>query len=109
MLDHLLIQDVLDEALSMGADFAELYVEQTDSQTITMVGGKVDKANRGEDYGVGIRLFQGTNCVYGYTNDSTRENLLKTAREIAQALVGQQIIKPLNLVRQEIVNQHLIS
>ena len=46
MLDHLLIQDVLDEALSMGADFAELYVEQTDSQTITMVGGKVDKANR---------------------------------------------------------------
>lgn len=109
MLDHLLIQDVLDEALSMGADFAELYVEQTDSQTITMVGGKVDKANRGEDYGVGIRLFQGTNCVYGYTNDSTRENLLKTAREIAQALVGQQIIKPLNLVRQEIVNQHLIK
>lgn len=109
MLDHLLIQDVLDEALSMGADFAELYVEQTDSQTITMVGGKVDKANRGEDYGVGIRLFQGTNCVYGYTNDSTRENLLKTAREIAQALVGQQIIKPLNLVRKEIVNQHLIK
>ena len=65
MLDHLLIQDVLDEALSMGADFAELYVEQTDSQTITMVGGKVDKANRGEDYGVGIRLFQGTKlCLW---------------------------------------------
>lgn len=109
MLCESLIKDVLDEALSLGADFAEIYVEQTESQSITMIGGKVDKANRGQDYGVGIRLFQGTNCVYGYTNDSTRDNLLKTAREIASALVGEVIIRPLNLVRQNIINQHLIQ
>lgn len=109
MLNEALIKDVLDEAMSLGADFAEIYVEQTESQSIDMVGGKVDKANRGQDYGVGIRLFQGTNSVYGYTNDSSRENLLKTAREIASALVGEVISKPLNLVRQNIINQHIIQ
>ena len=109
MLNEALIKDVLDEAMSLGADFAEIYVEQTESQSIDMVGGKVDKANRGQDYGVGIRLFQGTNSVYGYTNDSSRENLLKTAREIASALVGEVIRKPLNLIRQNIINQHIIQ
>lgn len=109
MLNEALIKDVLDEAMSLGADFAEIYVEQTESQSINMVGGKVDKANRGQDYGVGIRLFQGTNSVYGYTNDSSRDNLLKTAREIASALVGEVIHKPLNLIRQNIINQHVIK
>lgn len=109
MLSEVLIKDVLDEAMSLGADFAEIYVEQTESQSIDMIGGKVDKANRGQDYGVGIRLFQGTNSVYGYTNDSSRENLLKTAREIASALVGEVITKPINLTRHNIVNQHIIQ
>ena len=109
MLSEVLIKDVLDEAMSLGADFAEIYVEQTESQSIDMIGGKVDKANRGQDYGVGIRLFQGTNSVYGYTNDSSRENLLKTAREIASALVGEVITKPINFTRHNIVNQHIIQ
>ena len=109
MLSEVLIKDVLDEAMSLGADFAEIYVEQTESQSIDMIGGKVDKANRGQDYGVGIRLFQGTNSVYGYTNDSSRENLLKTAREIASALIGEVITKPINLTRHNIVNQHIIQ
>lgn len=109
MLSEILIKDVLDEALAFGADFAEIYVEQTQSQAIDMIGGKVDKANRGEDYGIGIRLFQGTNSVYGYTNDSSRENLLKTAREIASALVSEMRTKPINLTRQNIITQHLIQ
>lgn len=109
MLSEILIKDVLDEALSFGADFAEIYVEQTQSQAIDMIGGKVDKANRGEDYGIGIRLFQGTNSVYGYTNDSSRENLLKTAREIASALVGEVMTKSINLTRQNVISQHLIQ
>lgn len=109
MLSEVLIKDVLDEAMSLGADFAEIYVEQTDSQSIDMIGGKVDQANRGQDYGVGIRLFQGTNSVYGYTNDSSRENLLKTAREIASALVGEVITKPINLTRHHLINHHIIQ
>ena len=109
MLSEILIKDVLDEALSFGADFAEIYVEQTQSQAIDMIGGKVDKANRGEDYGIGIRLFQGTNSVYGYTNDSSRENLLKTARDIASALMGEMRTQPINLTRQNIITQHLIQ
>lgn len=109
MLCESLIKDVLDEAMSYGADFAEIYVEHMESQSISMIGGKVDKANRGQDYGVGIRLFQGTNSVYGYTNDSSRDNLLKTAREIASAFLGDIITKPINLTRQHVINQHVVK
>lgn len=109
MLNERLIKDVLDEALSMGADFAEIFVEQTQSQSITMISHKVDKANRGQDFGIGIRLFQGIHSVYGYTNDATRDNLLKTARTLAAALMGENRVASLNLSREEIINQHVIK
>ena len=109
MLNELLIQDVLDEALSQGADFAELYVEQTESQSIAMISSKVDRSNRGQDFGIGIRLFQGIQSVYGYTNDASRENLLKTAKTLAAALLGENRCTSINLTRQNIINQHLIK
>ncbi|MGL4337359.1 MAG: TldD/PmbA family protein [Turicibacter sp.] len=109
MVDQSVIADVIFEALSSGADFAEIFIEDCETQSISMVGSKVDKANRGQDYGIGIRLFKQTNCVYGYTNDSSRENLLKTARELAAALKGDLIHTPLNLERDYILNQHLIQ
>jgi len=109
MLNELLIKDVLDEALSMGADFAEVYVEQTQIQSIAMISHQVDKANRGQDFGIGIRLFQGIQSVYGYTNDATRDNLLKTARTLAAALMGDTRKTPINLSRKNIINQHVIK
>jgi len=109
MLNELLIKDVLDEAVSTGADFAEIFVEQKESQSLLMISHKVDKANLGRDFGIGIRLFQGTNSVYGYTNDPSRDNLLKTAKTLAAALSGAVVIKPIDLTRQEIINQHLIK
>ncbi|HAX72160.1 MAG TPA: peptidase C69 [Firmicutes bacterium] len=109
MISQAIIADVIAEALSNGADFAEVFIEHTDSNGIVMIGGKVDKANRGQDYGIGIRIFKGTNSVYGYTNDSNRDNLLKTAREIAAALKGETLIAPLNLTREYVMNQHLVQ
>jgi len=107
MLNELLIKDVLDEALSTGADFAEIFVEQKESQSLMMISDKVDKANLGQDFGIGIRLFQGIRSVYGYTNDGTRDNLLKTAKTLATALSGSVQTGAIDLTRQEVLNQHL--
>ena len=42
MIRKALLEDVLQKALSTGADFAEVYVEYTKSNGVSMLGGKVE-------------------------------------------------------------------
>jgi TldD protein len=86
MLDKTVVHDVLEAALSTGGDFAEVFAEHNAKNSIIMVNGLVEKAQAGIDYGVGIRLFNGCNAVYGYTNDASRDNLIKTALAVAGAM-----------------------
>lgn len=88
MLSERLVTDVLLAALSTGGDFAEIFMEDTYSTNIRMLDGKVEEGVSGRDYGVGIRIFHGFRSVYAYTNDSSRENLMKVALEAAAALQG---------------------
>ena len=84
MLNRNLVHDVLAAALSSGGDFAEIFVENTEKNNMTMINGSVEKALWGVDYGCGIRIFSGYGAVYAYTNDTSRENLLKVAGEASQ-------------------------
>ena len=89
MLDKTLVHDVLEAALSTGGDFAELFVEENAKNSIAMINGVVERAQAGIDYGAGIRIFNGFNAIYAYTNDTSRENLLKTAKTAAGAMDKQ--------------------
>ena len=111
MLNQLLIQDVLDEGMSLGADFVEIFVEESQTQTLSMVSSKLDNANKGIDFGIGIRLLSGLQSVYGYTNEPSRESLLKTVRTLAAALTRKtsEVGDALDLRRQHIVNRHLVA
>lgn len=80
MLNQALVEDVLLAALETGGDFAEVFVEDKTSSSIQMLGGTVDAAVSGRDFGVGIRILNGVFAVYAYTNDFSRENLIKVAR-----------------------------
>ncbi|MCL2218037.1 MAG: TldD/PmbA family protein [Defluviitaleaceae bacterium] len=86
MLDKQLVYDVLTVALSTGGDLAEIFVENTAKDTIEMINGQVEKAGWGIDYGLGLRIIQGTGAVYAYTNNTSRESLMKLAKESAQAV-----------------------
>lgn len=88
MLTERLVTDVMLAALSTGGDFAEIFMEDTYNTNIRMLNGTVEEGVSGRDYGVGIRIFQGFRSVYAYTNDASRENLLKVALEAAAALQG---------------------
>jgi TldD protein len=83
MLDKNLVADVLTCALSTGGSFAEIFVENTISNAITLTTNVVEQAQSNIDYGAGIRIFDGTNAVYAFTNDTSRDNLLKVAKEAA--------------------------
>jgi len=89
MLDKNLVADVLACAMDSGGAFAELFVEETARNGIEMVNGLVDKSTSGIDYGAGLRIFDGTNAIYAYTNDTDRESLLKMAKAAASAVKSQ--------------------
>ena len=83
--DHIL-KTALDEALSHGADFAEIYVEDTQRYNYSFLDSKPQKAISGLTLGAGVRLFSGTEQVYAYTNDLSQDGLLRAARQAAAAL-----------------------
>ena len=104
MLAESLVTDVLLAALSTGGDFAEFFMEDTRGTTLRMLNGALEEGVSGRDYGVGIRIFQGFRSVYAYTNDASRNNLLKVAREAAAALSGAPQLTEIVLNRLTVEN-----
>ncbi len=83
--DQALLGEVLDAALSNGADFAEVFLEDRYQSVISYLDGKVKDAISGKDWGAGVRVFYGHNAIYAYTNDLSRAGLLSTAETVAKA------------------------
>lgn len=108
MLNKQLVEDILTVALSTGGDFAEVFVEDTMNNGITMIGGKVQNTISGRDFGIGIRIFKNFNSVYVYTNKSDRDSVIKAAKKASIALLGNNEGMSINLVKSEVVNNHNI-
>jgi TldD protein len=106
MLDKTVVHDVLEAALTTGGDFAEIFVENNAKNSIIMINGVVEKAQAGIDYGAGIRIFNGHNAIYAYTNDTSRESLVKTALAAAGALKDSAKVQARPLVNQKIEQIH---
>lgn len=111
MLNKALIEDVLQAALTTGGDFSEVFVEDRYTTNMTLQDNRLEKSLSGRDFGVGIRVFKGLQSVYAYTNDFSREGLLKAAQTAAQAIQGassdKTVIVPLE--KQTIETLHPIQ
>jgi len=77
---------VLDEAARYGADFAELYVEDTHTNTISMTDLHVEDANYVRKRGAGVRVAIGIVQSYAYTADLSQDGLLSCVRAACAAL-----------------------
>jgi predicted Zn-dependent protease len=81
MLESKIADSVVDHALSLGADFAELFVDRNQVNNIATLSNEVQSVQSGIDFGIGIRLVYGYKVLYGYTNKSslsTTENTRNT-------------------------------
>lgn len=108
MLHTALIENMLTAALATGGDFAEVFMEDKTANSLGMIGGHVESALSGRDFGVGIRIINGLFAVYAYTNDCGEDNLIKVARSAAQAIRGQAKDITIDLRRTTIPNRHVI-
>ncbi|MBR3694071.1 MAG: TldD/PmbA family protein [Erysipelotrichales bacterium] len=97
MLSKELCQKVLQEMLTTGGDFAEIYEQKRDVCSYQMINGVVEEANSGTQYGIGLRIYQGFSSVYAYTNLNNEEDLLRTARDLAQSVEGVSSVEALPL------------
>ncbi len=83
-------RDILDAALATGGDFAEIFYEDQRTNHLQLLGGKVELINSGRMHGAGIRVFNGLNAIYAYTNDTDKEGLLRCAQQVASAVRAQR-------------------
>lgn len=82
MLDKTIAKKVLDNCLTTGADFAEIFYEDTIDGRIQMILGKVDQSSTTHTYGAGIRILKEAQEVYGYTSDCSLDGLMKLSNEL---------------------------
>ena len=88
MISKEIAQIVLAKCLVTGGDFAEIFEEDSITNSISLLDNKVENALGGRSYGIGIRIFKGFKSIYAYTNDNSLNSLLDTAYKAALA-IGQ--------------------
>ncbi|MEG1559407.1 MAG: TldD/PmbA family protein [Clostridia bacterium] len=88
MIDKQLAQKVLDEALMTGGDFSELFMEDTEGNSISMTDGNVENANYTRKHGAGVRVLKGNKCAYAYTADTSEDGLMFAAKAASAVITG---------------------
>ena len=108
MISKIILTEVLHKAMSTGADFAEVYVENTKENNIHMIDNKVESIRDCVISGVGIRILKGTRCITGSTSSLERTDLLACAARVAGALEGLPEGKTIHLIERRFGDIHPI-
>src|SRR5713101_3072450 len=77
------LENYLNEALSRGGDYADLYFEYRINHSIVLEEQIIKSATKGVNLGVGVRVIAGEKTGYAYSDDLNRENIAKAARTAA--------------------------
>ena len=94
MLDRNIAAEVLARAVKTGGDFAEIFLEDRTSSSISMKSDRIESLGTSREHGAGIRVFEGTKAIYVYTNDTSREGLMDCAAQAAAAVRSGKGCKP---------------
>ncbi len=76
---------IIDLARTRGADFAELFVEETQFSSLLLRDRKIESATAGTEFGIGLRMIFGSQVLYGHTSREEEESLFKLVEDLAGA------------------------
>ena len=92
---------ILEAGKSTGADYVEIFVENTYRASLSLLSSEIESCQSGIDAGIGIRLLFGDQVYYSYSNTFDEEELLELVHRQKRALAdyrpGEQ--KPFALLR----------
>jgi len=86
MISREVCQRVLQKAVSTGADYAEIFAQNTVNHGINMIANKVDSVRDAMVAGAAVRVYKGMRSVMASTVDTSEAGLLKCAESAAEAL-----------------------
>ena len=98
LLSESVLSCIINSALSQGADFCEIYVEEQLSSLMELKSSQAEYIS-GRDKGAGIRLFYGNEELYTHTNSLDESSLLKALNSITA--FKKPVIDKAKLLEQE--------
>lgn len=103
---------ILDIALSTGGEFAEVFMEETVNESITISSKEISKVNTSKVKGASMRVIKDGMEVLGALTMCTVENLEKLAEKLASSFEGNKVTEVLPFItkeKREIVNPKTIK
>ncbi len=78
-----MLQKVISDAMSKGGDYADLFFEHKITNTLALEDGKVNRAYSNVDFGMGVRVLNGDQTGFAYTESISEGDMMKVARTAA--------------------------
>ena len=87
MISREICQRVLAKAVSTGADYAEIFAENTTNHSISMIASKVDAVKDTVIAGASVRLYKGMRSVIASTVDTVLDTALNRPASVEQTML----------------------
>ncbi len=87
-VDEKMILEVLTAALSRGGHYADVFFQHRVSRSLALEDGEVNRAYASADLGAGVRVVQGDQTGYAFTEDLTLDSLRNAAKTAAAIAEG---------------------
>ena len=100
-IDAAMAHALLGAGLSRGGEYAELYFEHRTSGNIAFEQQAVKNASRSISQGLGVRVLLGEAVGYAYTEDLSRDAMMRAAATAAQIAARGDTVAPVNVVHYE--------
>ena len=81
-----LLEEIIHYGLSLGADFLEVFLENTDNVSVLVEEDFVTSVSPSFGKGAGIRIFKDKRDGFVSTNDLTKDGLIKSINQALEML-----------------------
>jgi len=85
---------VMAKAMSRGGEFCDLYFQRSRSTHLGLEDGSVNRASTSSDIGIGIRVVNGVETGYAYSESLDIASLLEAADVAASVAAGAKSLAP---------------
>jgi TldD protein len=108
-VDEKIIHEVIATALDKGGDYCDLFFQHRITNSVGLEDNAVDRAYTNVDYGVGIRVIQGEQTGYSFTEETTPKAMKLAAKTAANIASQTKAISPFRLVLHDTPNYYPIE
>ena len=112
MISKKLAVELINYASSTGADFVELFYEDTKGTSYSFENAKLDSISTNYVNGIGVRLLKDNQSIYGYTNDLSKKSLFKLIENLRSSFSTSRCIEEISDLKQQKykrVNKSIVS